>query len=157
MKIKKIKQYCKMDRQDKRRARVFALKMAYAYEMTQKKESLIDGNINIDQDLSKESADIISYSRKIVDTCISNMNDIDSLIVSKSSNWDINRIAFIDKIIIRLALTEMLYFEDVPPKVSIVEAVEISKEFSTQDSSSFINGILDSIYNKNNIGIEKSC
>ena len=51
----------------------------------------------------------------------------------------------------------MLYFEDVPPKVSIVEAVEISKEFSTQDSSSFINGILDSIYNKNNIGIEKSC
>ncbi len=146
-----------MDRQDKRRARVFALKMAYAYEMTQKKESLIDGNINIDQDLSKESADIISYSRKIVDTCISNMNDIDSLIASKSSNWDINRIAFIDKIIIRLALTEMLYFEDVPPKVSIVEAVEISKEFSTQDSSSFINGILDSIYNKNNIGIEKSC
>ena len=143
-----------MDRQDKRRARVFALKMAYAYEMTQKKESLIDGNINIDQDLSKESADIISYSRKIVDTCISNMNDIDSLIASKSSNWDINRIAFIDKIIIRLALTEMLYFEDVPPKVSIVEAVEISKEFSTQDSSSFINGILDSIYNKNNIGIE---
>ena len=146
-----------MDRQDKRSARVFALKMAYAYEMTQKKESLIDDNINIDQDLSKESADIISYSRKIVDTCISNMNDIDSLIVSKSSNWDINRIAFIDKIIIRLALTEMLYFEDVPPKVSIVEAVEISKEFSTQDSSSFINGILDSIYNKNNIGIEKSC
>ena len=73
-----------MDRQDKRRARVFALKMAYAYEMTQKKESLIDGNINIDQDLSKESADIISYSRKIVDTCISNMNDIDPLIASKS-------------------------------------------------------------------------
>ena len=146
-----------MDRQDKRSARVFALKMAYAYEMTQKKESLIDDNINIDQDLSKESADIVSYSRKIVDTCISNMNDIDSLIASKSSNWDINRIAFIDKIIIRLALTEMLYFEDVPPKVSIVEAVEISKEFSTQDSSSFINGILDSIYNKNNIGIEKSC
>ena len=146
-----------MDRQDKRSARVFALKMAYAYEMTQKKESLIDDNINIDQDLSKESADIISYSRKIVDTCISNINDIDSLIASKSSNWDINRIAFIDKIIIRLALTEMLYFEDVPPKVSIVEAVEISKEFSTQDSSSFINGILDSIYNKNNIGIEKSC
>ncbi len=146
-----------MDRQDKRSARVFALKMAYAYEMTQKKESLIDDNINIDQDLSKESVDIISYSRKIVDTCISNINDIDSLIASKSSNWDINRIAFIDKIIIRLALTEMLYFEDVPPKVSIVEAVEISKEFSTQDSSSFINGILDSIYNENNIGIDKSC
>ena len=45
----------------------------------------------------------------------------------------------------------MLYFDDVPPKVSIVEAVEISKEFSTKDSSRFINGILDSIYNENNI------
>ena len=50
--------------------------------------------------------------------------------------------------IIRLALTEILYFEDIPAKVSIVEAVEIAKEYSTEDSSSFINGILDSIYNK---------
>ena len=63
-----------MDRQQKRNARIFALKMAYAYEMTQKKESLIDENININQDLNGESADIVSYSRKIVDTCINNIN-----------------------------------------------------------------------------------
>jgi N utilization substance protein B len=61
------------------------------------------------------------------------------------------RIAIIDLLIIRLALTEMLYFEDIPAKVSIVEAVEISKEYSTDASSGFINGILDSIYNKNEI------
>lgn len=145
-----------MNREEKRNARIFALKMAYAYEMTQKEESLVNDNINIDQNLGRESKDIIFYSKRIVDTCINNMKDIDSLITSKSANWDINRIAFIDKIIIRLALTEMLYFEDVPPKVSIVEAVEISKEFSTKDSSSFINGILDSIYNENNIEVDKS-
>ena len=140
-----------MNRQDKRKARVFALKMAYAYEMTNQKDSLVDGNIDIDESLGEESKDIKLYSKRIVDTCISNIKDIDSLITSKSANWDINRIAFIDRIIIRLALSEMLSFDDVPPKVSIVEAVEISKEFSTKDSSRFINGILDSIYNENNI------
>ncbi len=143
-----------MDRQEKRDARIFALKMAYAYEMTQNKDSLINDNINIDQDLNYDSEEVMLYSKKIVDICINNIEDIDSLIASRSSNWDIKRIAFIDKIIIRLALTEMLYFDEVPPKVSIVEAVEISKEFSTQDSSSFINGILDSIYNENNIGVK---
>ena len=142
-----------MDRDQKRKARIFALKMAYAYEMTNQDGSLIDGNINIDNSLNDQSEDIAIYSKKIVNTCVENIKDIDSLITSKSANWDINRIAFIDKIIIRLALTEMMYFDEVPPKVSIVEAVEISKEFSTKDSSSFINGILDSIYNENNMAV----
>ena len=142
-----------MDREQKRKARIFALKMAYAYEMTNQGGSLVDDNINIDNSLNDQSEDIAIYSKKIVNTCVENIKDIDSLITSKSANWDINRIAFIDKIIIRLALTEMMYFDDVPPKVSIVEAVEISKEFSTKDSSSFINGILDSIYNENNMAV----
>ena len=146
-----------MDRDQKRKARIFALKMAYAYEMTNQDGSLVDGNINIDNSLNDQSEDIAIYSKKIVNTCVENIKDIDSLITSKSANWDINRIAFIDKIIIRLALTEMMYFDDVPPKVSIVEAVEISKEFSTKDSSSFINGILDSIYNENNMEVRNIC
>ena len=146
-----------MDRNQKRKARIFALKMAYAYEMTSQDGSLVDANINIDNSLNDQSEDIAIYSKKIVNTCVENIKDIDSLITSKSANWDINRIAFIDKIIIRLALTEMMYFDDVPPKVSIVEAVEISKEFSTKDSSSFINGILDSIYNENNMAARKIC
>ena len=146
-----------MDRDQKRKARIFALKMAYAYEMTNQGGSLVDDNINIDNSLNDQSEDIAIYSKKIVNTCVENIKDIDSLITSKSANWDINRIAFIDKIIIRLALTEMMYFDEVPPKVSIVEAVEISKEFSTKDSSSFINGILDSIYNENNMAARKIC
>tara|TARA_Y100000768_G_scaffold64396_1_gene44443 strand:+ start:8847 stop:9287 length:441 start_codon:yes stop_codon:yes gene_type:complete len=146
-----------MDRKQKRKARIFALKMAYAYEMTNQDGSLVHNNINIDNSLNEQSDDVASYSKKIVNTCVENIKDIDSLITSKSANWDINRIAFIDKIIIRLALTEMIYFDEVPPKVSIVEAVEISKEFSTKDSSSFINGILDSIYNENNMAASKVC
>ena len=83
----------------------------------------------------------------IVDIYMKNAEKLDKLISSKSSNWDISRMALIDRIIIKLALSEMFYFDEVPGKVSIVEAVEISKEYSTKASSSFINGILDSIYN----------
>ena len=137
-----------MNKNEKRSARIFALKMLYAYEMTKNESSLIIDNINIESDLKIDSESVLVYGKELVKICIDNIKEIDSLIIDKSSNWDISRIAFIDRIIIRLALSEMLYLDEVPPKVSIVEAVEISKLFSTIDSSGFINGILDSIYNE---------
>ena len=56
-----------------------------------------------------------------------------------------NRIALIDRMLLRMAICELLYFPDIPPKVSINEAIEIAKEFSTAGSGKFINGILDAI------------
>jgi len=136
-----------LDREEKRYARVCALKMSYAYEMTKNREILKD--IDLGENDFKNIVSIRKYAMKLTNKCLDYNEELDDLIISKSSNWDISRIAIIDRIIIRLALTEMLYFDDIPAKVSIVEAVEISKEYSTDDSSSFINGILDSIYNKN--------
>ena len=121
--------------------------MSYAYEMVKNKDTLKD--IDFDDNEFKNMENIIEYSMKLTNKCLDSNKELDDLIISKSSNWDISRIAIIDLLIIRLALTEMLYFEDIPAKVSIVEAVEISKEYSTDASSGFINGILDSIYNKN--------
>ena len=144
-----------MNKNDKRNARIFALKMAYAYEMTKNNDSLSD-NINIESESSDFSEEILNYGKELVDIYIENVQEFDKQIVSKSSNWDISRIAFIDRIIIRLALSEMFYIDHVPEKVSIVEAVEIAKLYSTDDSSSFINGILDSIYNEK-IKTSKSC
>jgi len=135
-----------LNRQEKRCARVYALKMVYAYSMTQDKDNL-DKKIIIDNDEFQDMEQIIDYSKRIVDIYMKNTDKLDKLISSKSSNWDIARMALIDRIIIKLALSEIFYFDDVPGKVSIVEAVEISKEYSTKDSSGFINGILDSIYN----------
>jgi N utilization substance protein B len=82
--------------------------------------------------------------------------EIDKLIISRSKNWDFDRITLIDKLILRMALSEMMYVDEVPPKVSIAEGVEIAKQFSTEDSSSFINGILDSVYNEIIKGKEKT-
>ena len=59
-----------------------------------------------------------------------------------------SRLALMDKLILRMSITEMLYVDEVPHKVSIAEGVEIAKEFSTKDSSRFVNGILDAIYHK---------
>ena len=103
--------------------------------------------IRIDDDEFEDMDQIIGYAKDLVDMYMKNTEKLDKLISTRSSNWDIARMALIDRLIIKLALSEIFYFDEVPGKVSIVEAVEISKEYSTEDSSRFINGILDSIYN----------
>jgi N utilization substance protein B len=70
---------------------------------------------------------------------------IDERILRHCKNWDLSRIAAVDRNILRLAIFEMLHREDIPPVVSINEAVDIAKKFSTQDSGKFVNGILDSV------------
>ncbi len=67
----------------------------------------------------------------------------DVLIAAHAENWDLARIALIDRVLLRMALCEFLAFEDIPPKVTINEAIDIAKRYSTENSGKFINGILD--------------
>lgn len=87
------------------------------------------------------------FSRELVMGVCEKRQDLDSLIISASKNWRLERMPYVDRSILRVATFEMLCREDIPPKVSIDEAVEIGKKFGTEDSGSFINGILDNIYN----------
>ena len=73
------------------------------------------------------------------------IDDLDTLMISHADNWDLNRMAVVDRNILRLAAYEMLHREDIPPVVSINEAVDIAKKFSTEESGRFVNGILDKI------------
>ncbi len=70
---------------------------------------------------------------------------LDERIKQYAKNWDLHRMAVVDRNILRLAIYEMLYRDDIPPVVSINEAVDIAKKFSTQDSGKFVNGILDKV------------
>ena len=70
---------------------------------------------------------------------------IDALVERFSQNWKINRMSCVDRNVMRIVEYEMLYCDDIPPKVSINEAVDIGKKFGTQESGAFINGIMDSI------------
>ena len=90
---------------------------------------------------------MFKYSKHLATLTLQYSSEMDNFLIERSQNWDISRIALIDKLIIRMALCEMLYESSVPLKVSIAEGIEISKLFSTKDSCRFINGILDSIYN----------
>ena len=88
------------------------------------------------------------YARKVVEGTIAAKDQIDQLIIKAAPDWPIDQVAMIDKNLLRIAIFELLYDkeEEVPPKVSINEAVELGKQFGSENSSKFINGVLGTIY-----------
>ena len=75
---------------------------------------------------------------------VTHNNTFDDIIIENAKNWELDRIANIDKILIKMAFSEILYMKELPVKVSLNEYIEISKYYSTQKSKLFINGVLDS-------------
>tara|TARA_B100000315_G_C14431873_1_gene520507 strand:- start:196 stop:639 length:444 start_codon:yes stop_codon:yes gene_type:complete len=129
----------------KRKARITALQIIYAKEFNgSDMDTTFEHMLDFDDKLED---DVIIYSRHLYLLTIKHLHETDELIKKWSKNWDIERITIMDRLILRMSLAEMLYEDEVPPKVSITEGVEIAKQFSTSDSSSFINGILDAVYN----------
>ncbi len=82
---------------------------------------------------------------KLVNGVMGAKDELDALIERFSKNWDINRMSGVDRNVMRIAAFELIYCDDIPPKVSINEAVDVGKKFGTEESGAFINGILDSI------------
>jgi len=89
---------------------------------------------------------IRSFAKTLVVGVCENKEDLDRLITRASKNWRLERMPRLDRCILRLAVLELLNMEDIPPKVSIDEAVELGKRYGAEDSSSFINGVLDKVY-----------
>jgi N utilization substance protein B len=86
-----------------------------------------------------------TFALELTRKVLSNTKNLDERITSRVANWEMNRIALIDKILLRMGICEILFFPDIPPKVSINEAIEIAKDYSTAGSAKFINGILDAV------------
>ncbi|MBL9201831.1 MAG: transcription antitermination factor NusB [Opitutaceae bacterium] len=125
----------------RRDGRVAAMQYLYAWSMNQPK--------NLAQDLEvffaecEHPRDHYAYGEELIQGVILNEQPIDAQIKALAKNWDFGRIAKIDLAILRIAIFEMLHRKDVPPVVSINEAIDLSKQFSNADSKRFINGILD--------------
>jgi N utilization substance protein B len=85
------------------------------------------------------------YFQRMTEGVVQYKDHIDKVIEKYSSNWKVRRMACVDRNILRLAVFELLYCDDIPAKVSINEAIDIAKKFGSAESGSFINGILDSI------------
>ncbi len=86
------------------------------------------------------------YAETLVDTYLRHKDEIDETIATHSHNWQLNRMAYIDRNVLRMGTTELLFMKDVPPKVAIDEAVEMAKTYGGKESPAFVNGILDAIY-----------
>ncbi len=98
-----------------------------------------------------EIDEVKNYAIKIVKTFIENREQIDAQIKEHSRGWDVERLVKIDRDILRIAITEILFFKDIPLGVSINEAVELAKKYSETESSGFINGILGQVVRKQNL------
>lgn len=125
-------------------ARECALKILYRIEIS--KES-IETSLKDFWSKSADSADKEShdFAETLVKGTCENLAAIDNIISKYTDNWNISRMAVIDKNIMRMCVYEMLYRDDIPPNVSINEAIELAKKYGDVDSGKFVNGILDKI------------
>jgi transcription antitermination protein NusB len=125
----------------RRAAREWALRLLYAHEMS--------GNPVIEcfEDLLGEMRDEpnVRFCRDLCIRAAEKNSPIDALISQSVQKWDLKRIAVLDHMILRAAIAEFLYFDDIPFKVTINEAIELAKRYSTDQSGRFVNGILDAV------------
>jgi len=127
----------------RRKAREIALQVLYQLDVRENNRNGEDATaMHLKSSLPK---DVKDYAYKLVHGVKEYKKQIDALIEVSSENWSLNRMTIVDRNILRLAAFEMLYCQDVPPKVAIDEAVELGKKFGTKDSGAFVNGILDRI------------
>lgn len=128
---------------NRRKSREFALQALFGIDITEEYDhetvEAVCRMLNVPETLQPYFFDVV----KGVST---HYKGIDQCIGDTSSNWKLSRMSPVDRNIIRIAAYEILYKDDIPPKVAINEAIEIGKKFGTEKSGSFINGILDTLY-----------
>ena len=96
--------------------------------------------------------EVSTFANRLVAGTLTHQQSIDSVLQSHADNWDLKRMAVVDRNILRLGIYELMYETEVPPSVSINEAIELAKRFGDSESAKFINGILDAVH-KNSKGI----
>jgi N utilization substance protein B len=125
----------------KRKAREIVVKTLYEMEM-----GGLEGHEVRDRIRKRcKRPEIREFALRLVDQTLEHLASIDQVIVNVAENWDIERMAAIDRNVLRLGTAEILYVDGVPEKVTINEAIEIAKKFSTENSGRFVNGILDKV------------
>lgn len=126
---------------NRREVREVVLQALYALEVGENPPAEIRTYI-LKEKLGKDK-EAFAFSEKLFLRTVDMQMELDTIIEEQIKNWEINRLAVIDKLILRIALCELLRFEDIPTKVTINEAIELAKNYSTQKSGKFVNGILD--------------
>ncbi|MFZ0930564.1 MAG: transcription antitermination factor NusB [Syntrophobacteraceae bacterium] len=132
----------------RRKSREIALQMLYQLEMSGQPPDVVIGlYYELASDAEDKNPDLAKAVRPFAEQLLygvhANRDELDAMIVAASENWRLERMSIIDRNVLRIALYEMLYRAEIPPKVSINEAIDLGKTFGSPDSGAFINGILD--------------
>ena len=127
------------------KSREYALQMLYQADIRRTGQAQILEEFWQDQETPE---DVKAFANQLFEGTLARLPEIDPLISRHADNWDMKRMAVIDRNILRLGVFELMHAEDVPPKVCINEAVELAKRFGDEESGKFINGILDAIHKK---------
>jgi len=125
----------------RREGRAVALQYLYAWSLNPAAD--LGEDLRVFFEGREKPRDHYAFGEELIHGTIEHIAAIDARIRTLAQNWEFDRIAKIDLAILRLAIFEMLYRKDIPPVVSINEAIDLSKEFSNADAKRFINGILD--------------
>jgi len=129
----------------RRKSREFALQVLYQLDIT--KQDVIKTLAQF-QDHFSGNEERDDFMERLVLGVLEHCQEIDRLIEKYSENWRLVRMNIVDRTILRMAIFELLYCEEIPPKVTLNEAIELGKRYGSEDSGSFINGILDRIQNE---------
>jgi N utilization substance protein B len=127
----------------RRLARERVLQILYAHEVSER--DLDELFFDLAQRELSENEAALAFAKELILAFTSNRDEIDRHIRERLSNWDFRRVAMIDRLLMQIGLTELLYFPDIPPKATINELIEIAKDYSTAESGKFINGILHGV------------
>ena len=131
------------------RARECALQMLYQADIRHSGAALITEDFwQSDEPVEQE---VQAFATQLFEGTMTHLAEIDGLIAKHADNWNMKRMAVIDRNILRLGVFELLHLEEVPPKVCINEAIELAKRFGDAESGKFINGILDAIHKKSHV------
>jgi N utilization substance protein B len=128
----------------RREGRELALQLLYALELNPIK---LQDMLQLFRENSKAAMDARNFAEELVNGVAVNRDAIDKTIVKKSKNWAITRMDKVDLNILRMSVFELMFCDNIPRNVTINEAIEVAKKFGTEDSPSFINGMLDEIAN----------
>lgn len=127
------------------KAREYVLQMLYQADITQDNWQEVLENFCAGSDRQDLSGELKDFSAQLLGGVVDHLQEIDKKISKYAANWQLERMAFVDRNIMRLGCFELLFRADIPPKVAINEAVELAKKYSGLESGKFVNAILDQI------------
>jgi transcription antitermination protein NusB len=126
----------------RRKARKFALQGLYIFDIRKVDLAELETLNWVESEINEDTK---NFTLRILTSTITNIEEIDKYIIESSNNWKFERMTSIDKSILRQSISEMLYMEDIPHAVTINEAIELAKIYGGDNSTQFINGILDAV------------